>query len=257
MRNLERQMGETLLEKNGRGIRLTPIAHSYARLLDQPFAAIDETVATLRQAATSSSRISITLAPSLATMWLIPCLSQFEAQWPAISLRLATTARVLDIERDGLDIAIRYHARQCDRIERAMSVPEYAFPVCARAIARSPCEFWSYLWSGRIIGNDAHPDDWSRWQAQHLDPSTHIEPTMRMADSTMTLEAAAQGHGVAIGRLPIASRMLRQGRLVAPLGTTDRSGAHYVIEQTDSNTKAEVPEISRWLCETLRADCEC
>jgi len=257
IRKLERQLGQTLIEKEGRGIRLTTLAHRYVSLLRYPFDAIDEGVAMLsgpRQP--DPAQIVITMAPSVASMWFIPRLARFEAAWPNVSLRLATTSRILDFEKDGIDIAIRYDANgdQSGRHPQRV-VSEFAFPVCAPSIADGAAAFWRYLNTGRIIGNDAHPDDWSRWQTRNAADSPCIQPTVRMTDSSMTLEAAAQGYGVAIGRLPIATPMLRDGRLLAPLGMNSTSGGHYSFECADRAMKPMVTAVCDWLYEAFRQSC--
>ncbi|RJS94624.1 LysR substrate-binding domain-containing protein [Salinisphaera sp. Q1T1-3] len=256
IRSLERRLGETLLEKHGRGIQLTPIALSYARLLAPSFNSIDEAAARLNRTPNASSGVSLTLSPSLATLWLIPRLGEIEALEPDISLRLATTMRILNLERDEIDIAIRYRSNSDSAERHPAGFSEHAFPVCAPAVAQSPSEFWAYMKSGRVIGNEAHPDDWSRWQSKEHDGTARIEPTTRMADSTMTLEAAAQGHGVAIGRLPLVSRMLRDGRLVAPIGTNATSGGRYVVATRSSATDVSVFRVADLLERFLKEDCE-
>lgn len=247
IRALERQLGQTLIEKYGRGIQLTALARRYAALLHAPFEEIDAGIARLIEPR-PSQQINVTLPPTLASLWLIPRLQRFEATWPEITLRLVTTMRTLDLEADGIDIAIRYYADGPRDADSEHVIAERAFPVCAPSIARTAEEFWRVLKTTRRIGNDAHPDDWARWQQGQRSPPALVKPHVRMADSTMTLEAAAQGYGIAIGRLPLASEMLRQGRLVAPVGTHSTSGSHYVFQQhAVLDEQSIVPRVLDWL----------
>ncbi len=77
--------------------------------------------------------------------------------------------------------------------------------------------------------NEAQADEWKRWRASLAEPIRLSRRRERLADSNLTLEAAAQGYGIAMGREPLVSDLLRRGRLVAPLGHDYPTGGVYEL----------------------------
>jgi DNA-binding transcriptional LysR family regulator len=68
------------------------------------------------------------------------------------------------------------------------------------------------------------------------------------------INAAIEGHGVALGRLPLVQPMLNDGRLVAksdvqPL-TTDSS---YWLVKTEETARQEVEIFASWIVEEVQA----
>lgn len=228
LKDLERRLGQTLLERQGRGIELTPLALRYVSRLREPFQRIGQ--ATEELAVNSVRRhVVITLPPVLATLWLVPAITDFEESLPDIELRLITTNRTLDLVRDGIDLAIRYCPNGQSNAEAMLTLPEYAFPVCAPGLAEQVRRGPNALAKMRRLINDAHYEEWAIWQRVFQKPVALSVRAERLADSTLTLEAAAQGYAVAIGRTPLVNGLLASGRLTAPLGTRYPTGAGYEV----------------------------
>ncbi|KAA0017194.1 LysR family transcriptional regulator [Salinicola corii] len=238
LKDLERRLGRTLLERKGRGIELTPLALRYVSRLREPFQHIDQAT-TEFVAEPLTHHVVLTLPPVLATLWLVPAITAFEQALPEVELRLVTTNRTLDLRRDGIDLAIRYRAdgRSCE--QAMLTLPEYAFPVCAPSLAERLRTQPSALREMRRLINDAHYEEWSLWQRTLDEPVALSARTERLADSTLTLEAAAQGYAVAIGRTPLANALLTSGRLSAPLGAHYPTGAIYEVVFNDQSAHSE------------------
>lgn len=228
MRNLERQLDQPLLERTPRGIRPTALGERYAGLLREPFAEIQRATALLFEPEEAQS-LSVALSPVLASLWLVPRLAIFESDFPNLSLRLVTTDRWLDLVQDGIDIAIRYYPRRPHETTGRRLFHERAFPVCSPTVATTADALQAELARGRILINEAHADEWKRWRASLAEPIRLSRRRERLADSNLTLEAAAQGYGIAMGREPLVSDLLRRGRLVAPLGHDYPTGGVYEL----------------------------
>lgn len=250
MRTLERQLEAPLIERLRRGIRPTAIGVRYAERLREPFAEIERATAQLFEGEERHS-LALALSPVLASLWLVPRLSVFENDFPQASLRLVTTERALDLNRDAIDIAIRYHARLPDTCSGRLFI-ERAFPVCSPAVARTADALRRALAEGRILTNEAQPEEWKRWRAGLAEPLNLSRRRERMADSNLSLEAAAQGYGIALGREPLVSDLLRRGRLVAPLGLDYPTGGAYELQINPSPaTTGARDRIAAWLGDQL------
>ncbi|WP_161599007.1 LysR substrate-binding domain-containing protein [Aidingimonas lacisalsi] len=247
LKDLERRLGQTLLERKGRGIELTPLALRYVSRLREPFQHIGQATAELF-IAPEPRHVVLTLPPTLATLWLVPAITDFEEALPDISLRLVTTNRTLDLSRDGIDLSIRYRADGQSDSRAMLTLPEYAFPVCSPSLATRLQKRPETLAEVRRLINDAHYEEWDIWQRSLREPVILSRRTQRLADSTLTLEAAAQGYAVAMGRTPLTNGLLASGRLIAPFGTHYSTGAIYEVVSNDQSVHPEVRQhVTDWI----------
>ena len=73
--------------------------------------------------------------------------------------------------------------------------------------------------------------------------------------SDQVLGAAIEGLGMAIGRRPLVDRWLNEGRLVAPFGSADLSGAAYfLVWPDDIELPVAARKVARWLHDMAKAD---
>ncbi len=142
IRKLEAWLSVRLFERNGPHIRLSADGERYFAALDPAFDAIRAATEALRAPA-GRNRVSLTLPASLATYWLIPRLDGLEKACPGVDLELVTTTRLVDLRREGVDLAIRYGAGGWPDVEARRLMGEQLVPVCrpgyvAPAEARDP-----------------------------------------------------------------------------------------------------------------------
>ena len=108
-----------------------------------------------------------TLPASLATYWLIPRLDSLEKACPGIDLELVTTARLIDLRREGVDLAIRYGGGTWPGLDVRPLLGEQIVPVCQPgfvqpAEARDP---QAVLADKRLIVETDLPQRWAEWAA--------------------------------------------------------------------------------------------
>ena len=108
IKELEDQLGAALFQRRHRALALTDAGQQF-------YAASAQAIATMRAAterirsSTGSRTVSITTTASFAALWLVPRLAGFtRAQKEGVDVRISTDTRVVDLERDGFDIAIRH-----------------------------------------------------------------------------------------------------------------------------------------------------
>ncbi|WP_136066660.1 LysR family transcriptional regulator [Modicisalibacter radicis] len=242
LRKLEDHLGAPLVERHGRGIRLTLAGQRYADQLAAPLAEIAGLTDRLFGTSQDTS-VTLTVGPVVASLGLIPFVARLESDNPGLILQLVTTTRLLDLDAMGVDLALRYE--RCPAAEDdPLSFPEYAFPICTPELARDGAE--QVLKQRRLL-NDAHADDWQRWAiaADHrLAPATR---EMRLDTSEMVMNAALRGMGVTIGRTPLVNDALLSGQLVAPFGTSAPGEGSYRIVASSRRPDAKVQAVTRWL----------
>lgn len=224
VRQLEEWLGCRLFERRGHALTGTAAGKAYAAELGQLLDALAG--ATERVAGHDSSLagpLRITALPSFATRWLVPRLARFRALHPGIDLQLTSELALHDFARDeGFDIAIRLGLGRWPGLQADLVSRERLSPLCSPALlsAQGPLRTVADLRAHTLL-HDQPGDLWPRWLA--LAGATRSEadsPAVRtgpaFSDSALVLQAAAEGQGVALGRVFLASDDITNGRLVKP-----------------------------------------
>jgi LysR family transcriptional regulator, glycine cleavage system transcriptional activator len=157
--------------------------------------------------------VGVSVLPSFAGLWLLPRLGRFQAGHPRVSVMLRPSAELVDLAADRtLDLAIRYGPGGWRGLDAAILMKETLFPVAAPhfrggRLPRRPAD----LAHCTLLRHPRQP--WRPWFAQAgLDwPEPAEGPSHD--DAALLLQAAAEGHGVALARASLAAGDLASGRL--------------------------------------------
>jgi DNA-binding transcriptional LysR family regulator len=161
MRELEREIGGELLERDPRG-RLTPLAHAVLPLFQEWLALHDAVLAQAHQLATGEQgSLSIAVAPFLAEQWLPNVVAGIAERYPSLHLRTIEerSSHIRGLVADGtVDIGIAGLLDADPRLDvRAIADDRYGV-LCNREhpLARRRQVAWNALRSERLIGSDAY-----------------------------------------------------------------------------------------------------
>ena len=127
-------------------------------------------------------------------------------------------------------------------------------PVCAPSIlAETPLETQADL-ARYVLLHDSSPDadescpDWSMWLAARGLRNVDGTRGPRFNQSSLVIEAAAAGRGVALAKSTLAQADLDSGRLVAPLrDETAIDFAYYVVHPKAKGRLGQVKAFTAWL----------
>jgi LysR family transcriptional regulator, glycine cleavage system transcriptional activator len=223
IKKLEEQIGQPLFHRVNRALQLTHAGEELYRAADEALALID--AATVRLAGAGRS-LGVTTTTALASLWLVPRLPQFTRRHPGIDVRIAATNDMFNLEREHLDIAIRYVPPGWDIPSGVRLVDYEIFPVCSPALARdktrplrTPADLAGHVlldFEAVLYGRSWY--DWEQWfDAMKLRKGTRAG-TLRFSHYDQVIHAALEGSGVAIGKRPHLTRHLRDGVLFVPFG---------------------------------------
>jgi len=209
---LEDELGVALVERAGRGIRLTDAGE---RLASRVRVAFDELHAALREARDRANprRLRITTMPSFAARWLLPRIGRFIKAHPDIDLDVSASEAVVDLARDQIDVAIRYGLGHWPGLHADFLQDDEFFPVASPRLVgsrwpRRPHDLANFT----LLRTDDEP--WRPWfEAAGLDwPEPDRGPMFN--DSSHLTQAAIAGQGVALGRRVLLGDDLANGLLV-------------------------------------------
>lgn len=200
--------------------------------------------------------MTITALISVTSLWILPRLGAFQHAHPNIDVRGAATNRVLNLRQEGIDLAIRY-ARESDVPPGAVRLfGEKVLPVASKKVAARAFQNPSALLDEVLLEFDESARPWLRWSdwltASGM-PDAKPKAYLHLNQYDQVIQAAIEGHGVALGRLALVLPMLKDGRLVALAdnGFGNSDYAYWLIDESPS-PRSDVQEFRNWFIEEVQ-----
>jgi LysR family transcriptional regulator, glycine cleavage system transcriptional activator len=253
IKELEDQLGVPLFQRRHRALALTEAGHQF-------YAAAAQALSTMRAATerlrsqTGRKALSVTTTHSFASLWLIPRLAGFTRDHPGVDVRITADIKMQDLERDGLDVALRHGPASLAGPNAVRLFGEKVFPVCSpKLLRKKPLEKPADLRNHVLLQYDdpdvRHP--WLHWKTWlEVERIADLKPagTLSFSGYEQIIPAAAAGHGVALGRTPLVKDLIAAGELVAPFKSqADPARAYFAIVSRTASAKPEVVAFVEWL----------
>lgn len=253
IKDLEEQLGVALFQRRHRALALTPEGQQF-------YAAAAQVLVTMRAATdrlrtrTGRQAIALTTTHSFAALWLIPRLAGFTRAHPEADVRITADTRVQDLERDGLDVAIRHGPPSLAGPNAIRLFGERVFPVCspkllARKQLKKPEDLKNHVLLQYDDPDGRHP--WLHWKTWlEVAGIADLRPagTLSFSGYEQIIPAAVAGHGVALGRTPLVRDLLAAKELVAPFkSSADPARAYFAIVSRRAAGRSEVTAFVDWL----------
>lgn len=247
IRNLEDWLGVPVFERAGRRVKLTAEGRDYLNAVQSAFDAIAGATQRLTETRTRR-RIAIDALPTFTMRWLLPRLARFQLH-SEVELRIVTSDRPLAGAADGFDVAIRRGPENWPGCVAQEFLVEHDIPVCSPALLkRLPLKNIADLARHTLLYSDTRPEAWDRWLAAAGAPDLKIASRQQFDHFYLTLQAAVDGLGVALGPRPIIDDELAAGRLVAPLpGPMVRSRAYWWVMPNSRSGDPVLRAFCDWL----------
>src|SRR5690348_8399241 len=108
VRALERALGTPLFQRHGKRVALTEAGRHFSERVGAALRDIAEAARFVQRSARDKNVLTITTLPSFAARWLLPRLGRFMEQHPQLAVSVHTSLALVDLERDEVDLAIRF-----------------------------------------------------------------------------------------------------------------------------------------------------
>lgn len=252
---LEERLGVALFARLHRALRLTEAGERLHAATGEVLKQLHGVVGELRPGA-RKRRVVVTTTAGFAGLWLIPRLAAFTAERPDVDVRISANNVLLDLEREGIDIAVRY----CSPRRAGAAAPrlfgESITPVCSPALARrksQPLRRPADLRHHLLLHLETpmpggHPLEWPMWLRAMGCDGLQAAGELHFSQYDQMVQAAVQGQGVALGRLPLVAAQLARGDLVAPFPAALESPmAYHLLRSSASAGRPEVDAFAAWL----------
>ncbi len=199
--------------------------------------------------------LTASVAPSFAAKWLVPRIDGFRDIHPQIDVRVSASMHLVDFDVEDVDCAIRYGAGDYGELFAEKILEETMFPVCSASFlaGSGPLKGPRDLARSTLLHDDS-PDqdpscpDWRMWLKAAGVEGADASRGLRFNQSSLVLEAAIAGHGIALAKGQLAADDLKAGRLVRPLDVTQTLDfAYYLVCPRRKTSLAKVEAFLSWL----------
>src|SRR5512140_3993612 len=254
VQTLEEQLGTPLFERLHRQIRLTPAGQKLYRATGDAMRLLTEAANEIRSGPGTSVTVSCTMG--FASLWLVPRLMDFRAECPDIDIHIAANNTILDIDREPVELAVRYCPADLAPAGSVRLFGEEVFPVCAPGLKgigghplRAPEDLRDHVLLEQEDAQTERPaSSWNMWlEAMGLH---RMKPAgmLRFSHYDQLIQAALDGQGVALGVSPLVRRHIGQHRLVRPFDRRIASPrAYHLITARRAIGRPDVAAFSDWL----------
>ena len=257
IRRLEQELGVRLFVRQNRALDLTAEARDYLPGIRAAFN--DLRLATDRLLRRDDDHVlTISTLASLAAKWLLPRLGRFQEAHPGIDVRITTSTALVDFRTGDVDAAIRYGRGHWPGLRADWLMADELFPVCSPALLtgdkplRRPQDLAGHTLLHTSGGYD---DDWRLWLTAAGLPSTISKlPGLTFDLILLTVQAAIDGAGLAMGRTSYVEADITKGRLVVPFTIALPADAGFYLVSPDG--RADPPKLAAfraWLTASAQA----
>lgn len=254
VRQLEDEMGQKLFERTPRGLSLTNDGAAILPGVSDAFARLQETL--IDDHATGDQQIlTLSVAPSFATKWLLPRLDSFCTQNPDFDVRVMATHELTDFTKENIDLAIRYGRGGYTGVASELLMRESVFPVCAPRLLENHADAdLRHLLRSLPLLHDDSPDqdetcpDWKSWLKAAGIEDVDAQRGSRFNQSIFVLEAAANGLGVALAKSSLVQQDFANRRLIR-LSHDDVpiEFAYFLVYPPERSKRPAIAAFRKWI----------
>lgn len=255
IKNVEDYLGISLFERSGSRLVLTDSGRVYAQEVAAALDKLEEASIDVVRGHKADTGLLVGALPTIASRWLAPRLDSYTAQYPDGQIEITPTTSDVDFETSPIDVAVLRGDGPWSNARSYELFSEEIVVVASPSLvplgeSRDPMTFASY----RLLQNAARPSGWLQWlRSAGLDYQGTIHGP-RFAYTSMLINAAVSGLGLAVAPIPLIERELESGALHMPFGPPVRSGDSYYVVYPERKAHFEsVKNFRDWLLRETRS----
>lgn len=250
IKSLEEHLGQPVFHRLNRAVELTELGTVLAPGLSSGFTEITSAWSRARRFS-DQTVLTVTAGPGFTALWLAPRLFSFASAHPEIELRFSASLRLLDFDRDDVDLAIRFGPKVDETVYSRALADEWATPMMTPELAenvRKPQDLYDMsLLQDDLTSSLEKAADWAAWfSTAGLPAPTKLGPRFNQADHAVG--AALAGIGAIMGRGSLTEAALAEGRLVMPFKLSLKTASKYrLVCPHGVETRPHVAAFMQWI----------
>ena len=247
IKELEEAVGVPLFQRTSRHMQLTRQGMVLKPAVADALEGITRALQKIRQV-DNPTQVRVTASPSIAAKWLVPRIDRFLESMPGADVRIDVSSEPLDFDREDIDVAIRFGDGVYPGLVVEKLFHDTLFPVCSPELLtgakplREPRDLLQFT----LIHLDweAQGAVWPNWRMWMLSAGVkdfNDTRGLHFSQTSLAVQAAVDGHGVALGDSTLVADDLASGRLVKPFELSLRSPAQFAYHLITRKDTAERP----------------
>lgn len=252
---LEDHLGLKLFMRKNRALLLTEEGQSYFLDIKEIFLQLHEATEKLLARGAKGS-LTVSLQPSFAIQWLVPRLNQFSEQHPDIDVRIKAVDQDEGSLTDDVDVAIYYGRGNWRNLHADKLHTEYLLPVCSPLLLKSnkPLQEPSDLRFHNLL-HDGSRRAWKAWFTTQGLKHFNVNQGPIFSHSSMVLQAAIHGQGVALAHNVLTRPDITSGRLIVPFNHVLISkDAYYLVCRESQTELGKIMAFRQWMLDMVMAE---
>lgn len=252
VRNLEEQLGETLVIRRHHHLELTPSGAELLVSLQQAFHTVEMTVRNIREKS-NLRRLRINVPPTFAKRWLLPRLTSLRAFLPDVDLSITTDLEDNLSDRGMIDCAIRFGDGEWPSLRSERLFAERHIAVCAPHLladlrGSEVIDLSRFTFLHVLASADQRYLTWQRWLDAAGLAETDTQGGLEFDLLDLVIEAACNGLGVAVADRSMVAPLMQTGALTQVLDVeVEGHESYWLVTRTDSAQSPHVAAFRRWL----------
>lgn len=250
IKSLEEHLGQPLFHRLNRAVALTEAGRALESGIAEGFSMLTSAWRAARRLQDTTT-LTVTAGPAFTAKWLAPRLYEFAQAHPDIELRFSAGLRIMDFNRDEIDVAIRFGHGPDPGLFAVPLAVEWITPVMTPEMADQYPKAED-LKNAPLMFDDSinflrPPCDWETWfRAVGINFSP--EHGARFSQADHAVDAALAGAGVVLGRRALVIKDLSEGRLVAPYKIALSTKAHFrFLCQKGAEERPQIRAFQAWM----------
>lgn len=249
---LETALEMKLFERSHRAIRFTPEGERLFLTADTAMQQLQDTIGALQASLAAHQPVTVTASIAFVGLWLLPRLPDFQHRHPKVEVRLSANNNIVDLRQEGLDIAIRYCAREQMPAGARRLFGETVFPVAHPSQGITRLDDPDIIARSVLLEFEGDPSPcwrWEAWLETQGWPGIKPKGVIRFNLFDQMIHATIAGQGIALGRSQFIRPMLDDGRLTA-LATPHpgpSSNKVYCLLRRDAKPSRDTQALIDWI----------
>jgi LysR family transcriptional regulator, glycine cleavage system transcriptional activator len=255
IKELEDQLRVELFQRTSRTMRLTREGEILATAAAESLETLAKALHRLKRLE-NRNQIKVSSTPSVAAKWLVPRLDGFLEAFPSADVRIDVSNALMDFDRDDVDVAIRFGAGKYPGLRADLLFSDTLSPVCSPSLItkekplREPKDLLRHTLIHLEWQAEGAPwPNWRMWMQAAGIRDFDEKRGLHFGQTALTIQAAIDGQGVALGDSNLVADDLAAGRLVKPFELSLKapdSFSYYVITRLDTKDAPMIEAFRDW-----------
>lgn len=255
---LESHYGKVLLRRSAHQMVLTQSGEQLLEAVREPLAVIEAASEALRVGPSQTMELVLSVVPTLASVWLVPRLPDFQARHPEVRVRFVPYRKDEDFSGPTPHAAIltglgpsQWPTWECDYLIGREVVPVCHPARAARQRWRRPAD----LVAEPLLAHSTSPGNWAQWLRAAGVEGMEPELSTVFDQVSILIQAALADMGVALVQRCLVRAELEAGRLVTPFDLPiSLQRGYFLCRLPGRHMAASLPVFRQWLLEMARQD---